>query len=200
MSWIGQIDADNADGELRNLYRQIAGPGGQIDNILQAHSLRPHSLAAHMGLYKAVMHHRANRLPKPLAEMIGICVSALNRCEYCVAHHSAGLRRLLDDQKRCDAICAALAAGEIDARFDRRERTALGYATALTTNPSSVDQAMVDALRDAGLDDGEILEINQVVAYFAYANRTVLGLGVSHEGEKLGLAPGSDDPADWGHR
>lgn len=33
------------------------------------------------------------------------------------------------------------------------------------------------------------LEINQVVAYFAYANRTVLGLGVNTEGEILGLSP-----------
>ena len=39
------------------------------------------------------------------------------------------------------------------------------------------------ALREAGWDDGEILEINQVCAYFAYANRTVLGLGCSTEGE-----------------
>ena len=30
---------------------------------------------------------------------------------------------------------------------------------------------MVEGLRAAGYDDGEILEINQVTAYFAYANR-----------------------------
>jgi len=34
-----------------------------------------------------------------------------------------------------------------------------------------------------GLSDGQILEINQVAAYFAYANRTVLGLGVTSESE-----------------
>jgi uncharacterized protein YciW len=56
-------------------------------------------------------------------------------------------------------------------------------------------------LRKAGLSDGEILEINQVTAYFAYANRTVLGLGISTEGDILGLSPGnSDDPDDWSHR
>jgi uncharacterized protein YciW len=55
-------------------------------------------------------------------------------------------------------------------------------------------------MREAGLDDGMILEVNQVVAYFAYANRTVLGLGVSHAGEVLGLSPGdSDDPDNWTH-
>jgi len=46
-----------------------------------------------------------------------------------------------------------------------------------------------------------MLEVNQVVAYFNYANRTVLGLGVSTDGDILGLSPGnSADVADWSHR
>jgi uncharacterized protein YciW len=60
---------------------------------------------------------------------------------------------------------------------------------------------MVERLRGLGYDDGEILEINQVAAYFAYANRTVLGLGCNTKGDTLGLAPGnSEDPDDWSHR
>ena len=56
------------------------------------------------------------------------------------------------------------------------------------------------ALRDAGFDDGDILEFNQVMAYFAYAYRTVLGLGVNHANEPLGLSPNdSDDPENWSH-
>ena len=55
-------------------------------------------------------------------------------------------------------------------------------------------------MRDEGWDDGEILEINQVVSYFNYANRTVNGLGVTTDGDVLGLSPNdSDDPDNWGH-
>ena len=55
-------------------------------------------------------------------------------------------------------------------------------------------------LHDVLYDDGEIIEINQVTAYFTYANRTVLGLGCSTEGDILGLSPNrSDDPGDWSH-
>jgi hypothetical protein len=51
-----------------------------------------------------------------------------------------------------------------------------------------------------GYTDGEILEINQVSAYFSYANRTVLGLGCSTTGDILGLSPNkSDNPDDWNH-
>ena len=55
-------------------------------------------------------------------------------------------------------------------------------------------------LRAAGLDDGEILEVNQVTSYFAYVNRTVLGLGVTAEGDVLGLSPNdSNNPENWRH-
>lgn len=56
-------------------------------------------------------------------------------------------------------------------------------------------------MRDAGMTDGEVLEINQVVSYFNYANRTVLGLGVSIEGDILGLSPNnSDEENNWNHQ
>ena len=59
---------------------------------------------------------------------------------------------------------------------------------------------MIDDMRGAGFDDGEILEINQVTAYFAYANRTILGLGSTTEGDVLGLSPSdADNPDDWSH-
>ena len=77
---------------------------------------------------------------------------------------------------------------------------ALAYAEKLATRPAEMAQSDVEDLRRVGLDDGEILEINQVTAYFAYANRTVQGLGINTEGDILGLSPGdSDDPDNWGH-
>ncbi|CAB4947613.1 unannotated protein [freshwater metagenome] len=74
------------------------------------------------------------------------------------------------------------------------------YAQALTSTPPKATESMVVDLRNAGYNDGEILEINQVVAYFAYANRTVLGLGCSTEGDIIGLSPNdSNNPDDWSH-
>lgn len=49
----------------------------------------------------------------------------------------------------------------------------------------------------AGLSDGEILEVNEVTAYFAYANRTASGLGVSTLGDVLGLSPADSAEDDW---
>lgn len=81
------------------------------------------------------------------------------------------------------------------------EIQAMHYARALTRSPWDLTETDATALRMAGWSDGEILEINQVCAYFSYANRTVLGLGCSTDGDTLGLSPGnSDNPDDWNHR
>lgn len=188
MTWIRVIEPAAADGRLARLYQRSAG-GGQVDRILQAHSLRPHTLEGHMALYRSVLHHDRNTLSQPFAEAIGVLVSRINRCEYCVVHHEAGMRRALGDDALADAWISALDAGPRDEVFDTRQRAALAWVEKITTEPHACTEDHVERLRRAGWSDGEILEIDQVAAYFAYANRTVLALGVSPDGEKLGEHP-----------
>ena len=201
MSWIKTVPYAEATGRLKALYDRVKGPDDNVDNIMMAHSLRPHSMEGHMAIYKNVLHHASNQVPKWFLETLGVWVSMLNRCDYCVEHHFAGLKRLLKGDPKADAIRAALEAGSIgETPLSAREQAALRYAQTLTEAPSDLSEADVEALREAGWDDGEILEINQVSAYFSYANRTVLGLGCSTEGDVLGLSPNnSDNPDDWSH-
>ncbi|MGB7242428.1 MAG: peroxidase-related enzyme [Sulfitobacter sp.] len=202
MTWITTIPFDKATGKLRMLYDRVTGPGGNVDNIMMAHSLRPHTMEGHMAIYKHVLHHSANTLPKWFLEVLGVWVSRLNDCDYCEAHHFAGMKRLLRDDARADKVRAAIAARDIDAApLDARQKQAMRYAQKLTQAPGAMVESDVTSLRDAGFDDGQILEINQVTSYFAYANRTVLGLGCSTRGDVIGLSPGnSEDPDDWSHQ
>jgi len=201
MAFIETIRPAQAQGKLAQIYQRVRGPGGQVDNVLQVHSLRPHSLEGHMALYKAVLHHPGNRLPAWFLESIGVLVSILNGCKYCERHHANGLRRLLAGSPgQYEAYAAQLSLEPPAAPFTAAEIAALGYVRKLTLTPGQITQADIDALRARGLTDGEILEINQVAGYFAYANRTVSGLGVSIDGEVLGLSPqASADPDDWNH-
>ena len=57
----------------------------------------------------------------------------------------------------------------------------LDYTAKLTKSPWDMEEADVDALRAAGFNDRAILDIAQVVAYYAYVNRIADGLGVSLE-------------------
>lgn len=181
MSWIQSIQPAQADATLRKCYQRVVGQREQVDNVLAVHALRPQTLLAHLGLYKAVMHHPELCLPLWLREAIGVFVSRLNRCEYCVAHHRCGLSAALADRQRFTALDHALATPRPAAPLSKAEQLALEYARKLTVAASSVEMEDVEALRAAGYSDGEVLEINQVVAYFCYANRVVLGLGVALE-------------------
>lgn len=200
--WIDHVPYGEASGRLRTLYDRVKGPDDNVDNIMLSHSLRPHTMEGHMTIYKHVLHHSANTIPKWFLEAIGVWVSVLNRCDYCVEHHYQGMARLIGEDTRARAIRAAFEANTpADAPLTAAEHAALGYAEALTRDPAGMSAEAIAALRRTGWDDGQILEINQVSAYFNYANRTVLGLGVSTEGDLIGLSPNnSDDPDDWGHR
>ena len=202
MSWIKTIPFDAATGKLRKLYERVTGPDNNVDNIMMAHSLRPHSMEGHMAIYKNVLHHASNTIPKWFLEALGVYVSIMNGCNYCVEHHFAGMKRLMQDDAKADALRAAAEADNVSQMpLTTAEQSAMVYAEKLTRHPQDMVEADVVALRDAGWDDGEILEINQVVSYFSYANRTVLGLGCSTDGDDIGLSPNnSDDPDDWSHR
>ena len=201
MSWIKTIAYEKADSKLKALYDRVKGPNNNVDNIMMMHSLRPHSMEGHMAIYKYVLHHRDNTIDKWFLETLGVWVSTLNKCDYCVEHHFAGLKRLLNDDEKATQIRSAIDTNNIEnAPLENRQKTAMEYARKLTNNPGSIREESIEKLRADGFTDGEILEINQVCAYFSYANRTVLGLGCSTKGDVLGLSPNNnDDPNDWGH-
>ena len=200
MSWIKEIYYDNADNQLKKLYDRVKGPNNNVDNILTVQSLRPHSLLGHLTLYKNVLHNSNNTLPKWYLETIGVYISHLNKCTYCVDHHSEGLKRLLNNKSKFDSIINSINKDNFDDSLEPNFRLGLLYAKKLTASPSDIQENDIEELKDAGFTDGEILEINQVVSYFNYANRTVLGLGVNSKDDILGLSPNdSNDPTNWEH-
>ncbi len=200
MSWINEIKPEDAEGKLNNIYKQVASADGQIDNVLSVHSLRPHTLQGHMAIYKASLHHNGNNLPVWLLECIGVYVSRLNRCDYCDHHHTTGLNRLVADQQRFMELDQALNLRHPESPFTKAEQSIFPYVRKLTTKPGRLKKKWLIKMREAGYSDGEILEINQAAAYFAYANRTVLGLGVTIADEKMGLSPAQgDDLNNWSH-
>jgi len=175
MSYIEIVQESDATGELADLYRRSGNPDGTVDNVLKVHSLNPPSLEAHCALYVQSMH-RPSPVTRAEREMVGVAVSRANGCAYCLEHHASGLERHLSADRK--AIAEQLKAGDTSALTDR-ERAMVAYAQKLTEDPASMSRDDVDALRRAGLDDREVLDVCQAASYFAYANRVVLGLGAS---------------------
>lgn len=185
-AWIKMIPPDEASGRLAELYEKVKTPHGTVDNVMRAHSLRPETLEGHVVLYRSVLHNEANTLPFWFLEAVATYVSLTNRCHYSTTHHSANMRRLLEDTTRAETMYAALACGQPELVFEGKELALLEYARKLTAEVGDMCAQDIETVRAAGADDGEILEVNQVCAYFNYSNRLLNGLGVSTTGDTVG--------------
>ena len=183
---IQMIEVDKAAGYLREMYEKVKTPHGTVDNVMRVHSLRPRTMEGHVVLYRSVLHSPDNTLPFWFLEIIASYTSIINECAYSLTHHFSNVRKLLKDEPRADAIYEALASRHPEREFTGKELAILGYTRKLTEAVGKMTPDDVDALRAAGCNDGEILEVNQVCAYFNYSNRLLNGLGVTTEGDVVG--------------
>ncbi len=189
-AWIKMVADADADEDLTDALSGARTPHGTVDNVLRVHSLRPNTMRGHMTLYKAALHDPANTIPMWLQETVASYVSILNRCKYSLANHWANARHLMGDDARADAVESALHARRPQDALSGLELTMCAYAEKLTMNPGEMVEEDAADLREQGLDDGQILELNQIICYFNYVNRSINGLGVTTEGDIVGYYSG----------
>ncbi len=176
MTWIAVIGPDGADGQLRDVYREIASARGGIAEVHRVQSLNARALRAHLELYRAVMFARST-LSRIARERIAVVVSAANQCAYCVAHHSEALRQLGDDP----AVVDSIAGGALPVQLEAADLALLRWARKAALRPHECSESDVQSLRSVGFDDRAILDAAFTVAYFSFVNRLVLVLGVEVE-------------------
>ena len=180
------IPEGEASGVLAEMFRKAMTPHGTVDNVMKVHSLRPQTMHGHIELYRSVLHHKDITLPLWFLEVVASYVSIKNRCAYSLTHHLRNARTLIADDQRTEATYAALQAGKPEQVFGGKELALLRYAAKLTSHVADMVETDVLEPRAAGCTDGEILEVNQVTAYFNYSNRVLNGLGVTTEGDAIG--------------
>ena len=189
-AWISMISDADANPDLQEALDTARTPHGTVYNVMRVHSHRPNTMHGHVVLYRAVLHDKANTLPTWLQEVIGSYVSALNDCDYSYANHWKNAAHLMGDAARASAVEEALGQRRPEDVFDGAELALLQYAEKLTLAPGTMQESDVRSLQDAGLDDGQILEANQIIGYFNYVNRSLNGLGVTTEGDVIGYYSG----------
>lgn len=179
MAWIEQTETQDATGELKEIYDRLTQQRGKVANIMKVHSLNPGAMQTHLDLYMHLMFGKSG-LSRADREAIAVAVSAANDCAYCVSHHAEALARHEKDANISDMLKGL--------RFlDLPDRTAriLSYAVKLTYKPSNVGNADIEELREVGLSDRDILDVNLIAAYFNFVNRIALGLGVSFSPDEM---------------
>ena len=93
-----------------------------------------------------------------------------------MVHHGAALARESGEP----ALAEAVVSGDLDL-LSERMRALCTYALKLTVRPWDMREEDLDPLRRLGMSDRDIVDGNQVVAYFNYVNRVADGLGVELE-------------------
>ena len=194
-AWIRMIRDEDADETLARELDFARTPHGTVDNVMRVHSLRPATMRGHAVLYRACLHDAGNTLSTWLQEVIASYVSVLNACDYSYANHWKNARHLIGDDARADAIEDALRHRRPERAFDGADLALLRYAEELTLTPGKMTETSVIRLREAGLDDGRILEANQIICYFNYVNRLLNGLGVTTDGDVVGYYAGDGPEA-----
>ena len=185
-SWIKMINDEDADEELKIALNEAKTPHGTVDNVLRVHSLRPSTMIGHMKLYKSVLHDKKNTIPMWFQETISSYVSMINNCNYSFENHWKNAVFLINDKEKSEKIRFALENNKPENFFENKELALLIYAKNLTLNPGKINQKDFQELKKAGLNDGEILEANQIICYFNYVNRSINGLGVTTQGDIVG--------------
>ena len=191
VAWVQTVSPEDARGRTRGIYDALTARNGRIHNLYRAHSLRPETMEGSDLLYQAVLHCADNRFEAWRGELIATWTAALTGCRYAFLNHGANFVADFPDRERgqhiLDALWTALPRGE----FDEKTLALLDYAEKLTLRPQDMDENDISALRDAGVDEGEVVEANQICASFNYYVRCLNGLGTVLD-EEVGLSPSGE--------
>jgi len=180
MSWIDIIDEEEADGLLKKYYNEISKRRGKVANIMKVHSLNPRAMKAHFDLYIALLFRKSG-LSREERELIATAVSVANGCEYCQLHHGEALLHYWEDQKRLDQFLE----DPFSVELSQRAEALLTYAIKLTKEPKTFTNKDFTVLKEHGLSDEDILNVNLIVSYFNFVNRVAVGLGVHFSEEEI---------------
>jgi uncharacterized peroxidase-related enzyme len=175
--WVKTVAWADATGTLKEAYDWQAASLGEPAEFTQLGSLYPDIVMERLRLYKVVEAAPSGLTPleRRLAAYVTSTLNETPHCSSGLVHKLADVDtpREVVDQARSDP--AAIASG--DGRLDAIVR----YATKLTRAPGQVTADDIAALRAEGLDDLEIVDLNNIVGYYNYINRVANGLGLHSE-------------------
>ncbi len=149
MSRIPAVTPETANDDQKALFDAIDSKLGVVPNFLKVLAQSPDALRAFLGLHGIA---EAGQLDPQTRERIALAIAQGNSCEYCLSAHTAMGRK------------AGLSNAEIEANRagtsqDAKAAAAVAFAQALNTHLGDVTQAELDAVREAGYGDAEIVEI-----------------------------------------
>ena len=145
----------------RPLLEQVSKQLGSVPNMFRLEAQSTAALEGHLGLSGALAK---GRLPAATRERIALAIAEFNGCGYCLSAHTyvaANLAKLSPEE-----IAANRSGRSTDAKAD----AAVVFALKVAELRGRVTDADLAAVREAGYDEAQIVEIVQHIALNVYTN------------------------------
>jgi uncharacterized peroxidase-related enzyme len=170
-AWLDVVSLDSATPEQIAVLEE-SHPKAKVSDYYLFLVHQPEVLKQRSDAFNAIMYAPGG-MPRAERELGATVVSRINGCVYCASVHAQRFEQLA---KRTDAIVEVFDDPHT-AGTSERERAIVQFSIALTRAPDKVTSADIQALKDVGLNEAEILDLMHSVAIFAWANRLMLNLG-----------------------
>jgi uncharacterized peroxidase-related enzyme len=160
MARVQVVNPQTAAGETKSLLDAVQAQLGVTPNFIRVLANSPKALEGFLGLYGAL---GSAKVDKPTQERIALAIAEGNRCQYCVSAHTAiGRHAGLSNEE--------MALNRRGSSGDSKAAATVEFAKALNSNLGEITTAEFDAARNAGLSDGEIVEVISIVALNIFTN------------------------------
>ncbi|MGD9945891.1 MAG: carboxymuconolactone decarboxylase family protein [Burkholderiaceae bacterium] len=179
MSRVPLVADASASAQAQPLLAQINGAFGAVPNMFRAVANSPAALQSMWAGFGAL---GGGRLGARLGEQIAVAVANRNACEYCLAAHTVLGRK-------AGASADEMTAAQTGRSSDAKTEAALRFALKLVEARGQVGDADVRALREAGFDDEQIVEIVAHVALNLFTNYVNLAFAVPVDFPQVKLRP-----------
>lgn len=160
MPRLSSLTSTQVDEKARPLLDGVKRKLGLVPNLMGTLAHSPAALEGYLSFSAALAK---GALPARLREQIALAVGEANDCQYCLAAHtalgrSAGLTE--------DEIAQSRRGSSTDPKAD----AALTFARTVVIKRGGVTDGDVEALRNAGFSDAEIVEVVANVALNIFTN------------------------------
>ena len=170
-AWLDVVRLESATPEQITVLEE-SHPKAKVSDYYLFLVHQPEILKQRSVAFNAIMY-ASGGMPRAERELGATVVSRINGCVYCASVHAQRFEQLA---KRTDAIIEVFNDPHT-AGTSERERAIVQFSIELTNSPDRVSPASIQALKDVGLSELEILDLMHSVAIFAWANRLMLNLG-----------------------
>lgn len=168
MPRVNLVDPATATGAAKPLLDEIKGAFGTAPNMFRAVANSPAALKSMWGAFGAL---GSGTIGAGLGEKIAVAVADRDACSYCLAAHTVL-------GKKAGASSEEMAEAQEGRSSDPKTAAALGFALKLVEHRGQVTSEDVNAVRAAGFNDGQIVEIIAHVALNLFTNYINISLDV----------------------